>query len=115
MDNQIDFDRINDIILYDVFPSLFVQELIFKQSRIDIKEFYKACTVIGYKTSNSQKELEDMPYYLFNNISVFLNEIIEAENGDGKNSPQSGHQDMMNSAKGMMSQTMSGAKNMLKH
>jgi hypothetical protein len=44
--------------------------------------------LISYKTSNNQSEIEKMPYYVFNNFVAFLNEIIEEENGDNKNSNQ---------------------------
>lgn len=44
-------------------------------------DYYRTSTIISYKTSNNQEIIDNMPYYVFNNFMVYLNEIIEKENG----------------------------------
>ena len=55
-----------------------------------------------------------MPFYVFSNYTIFLNEIIEEENkgqkGDGRDNDPGG---MMSNAQNTMKSTMSGAKNMM--
>lgn len=85
---------------------------VYNQSIIDLSNYYKTCTLISYKTSNNQEQLDKMPFYVFNNFTVYLNEIVEEENkgqsGDGKDS--SG---MMQNANKMMSGHMNSAKSMM--
>lgn len=49
-------------------------------------DFYETCTFISVETSNNQQACEQMPFYIFNNYTKFLTNILEkknkAENGE---------------------------------
>lgn len=88
---------------YGIFSESYLLTYIYRQSIVPQKDFYKTCVLISYKTSNSQSEIEQMPYYVFNNFVAFLNEIIEEENNgtSGENNSAAEHmaetQDMFKS------------------
>lgn len=98
--------------LSGMIKSYFLSKFIYSQSVIDLKSFYKTCTLIAYKTSNNQEQLEKMPYYIFNNFTIYLNEIVDEENkkSGGDDSDASG---MMGNANKMMSSNMASAKSMM--
>lgn len=110
--NKIDLTKVNENLWFSVFPHAFLTHYIFKQSIIDIAEYYKTCVLISYKTANSQQQIDDMPFYVFNNFVVYLNEIIEEENKSENGNGNESGQDMMKSASGMMNSQMANAKNM---
>lgn len=56
----------------------------YKKCKIDLQDFYESCVLLSYKTSNSQTEIEKMPFWKFNNLLIGLNKIIESENGNNK-------------------------------
>lgn len=65
------------------FPSYFD---LYKKCKIDLQDFYESCVLLSYKTSNSQTEIEKMPFWKFNNLMVGLDKILKHENGDNKQS-----------------------------
>ena len=84
---------------------------IYAQSIIDLPNYYKTCTLISYKTSNNQEQLDKMPFYIFNNFTIYLNEIVEEENkGQKGNNDADG---VMGNANKMMQGHMSSAKSMM--
>ncbi len=93
-----------------MIKTYFLSKFIYSQSIIDLNSFYKTCTLIAYKTSNNQEQLDKMPYYIFNNFTTYLNEIVEEEN---KKSGGDGDNDMMGNANKMMSSQMASAKSMM--
>lgn len=105
-DNIINIEDVFFSELYNHIPQLFLNEYIIKQSVIDIPEYYKSCVILSYKTANSQHDIDNMPYWVFNNFIAFLNEILEEE-GKGQNDGSSAndqYQQMMNQSKQMMNQ-----------
>lgn len=98
-------------MIYDKFTYLYLLEYVYRQSIVSVKDYYKTCVTIAYKTSNSQSEIDAMPYYQFNNFVVFLNEIIEeenkgSENGEGENTPKN----MLSSTTKSFSDSMKSAR-----
>lgn len=90
--------------IYDLYP----------KSKIDIDEFYRNCLIISYKTSNSQLECENMAYWKFNNLLVFLDEVLTQEAGeqpaDAENQQGTKFQQQ---AKIQQRQAMNNAKSMM--
>lgn len=81
--------------------------LIYKQSKLDIDKIYESATFISYKTPNSQESIEKMAFYKFNNLLVYIEKIIESENGgkSGENPMDSSQQQfssMMSKSKSYM-------------
>lgn len=70
--------------------------------------------MISYKTSNTQDVIDNMPFYIFNNFVIYLNEIIDEENkkSNGDSNGQDSPNDMMKSASNMMNSQMSTANSM---
>ena len=89
-------------------PHNVLTQLIWKTSRIELKDYYKTCALISYRTCNNQVTLDSLPFYVWNNLGQLLNEILEEENKNenGQNANSSAN-DMyakqMGSAKDMMS------------
>lgn len=109
--NVYNLSKIKESIWYGVFPQSFLLSFIFRQSIISQKDYYKTCVLISYKTSNNQTEIDNMPFYVFNNFISFLNEIIEEENKTNSNdNEQPPGNDMMKSANSMFKNNISAAK-----
>jgi hypothetical protein len=89
--------------IFDFFQYLEINKFIYNNSKISVSDFYKSCCFISYKTSNNQHEIEKMPFYVFNNFNIYLNDILKAENkgsGDSENtSPEDQFNKMQSSAK----------------
>ena len=96
-------------VLRDYYPGIDLLVNIYKQSIINIEDYYQTCTYIAAKTSNNQSEVNKMPFYVFNNHMIYLQKILEAENGDGKG----GSEDSQQSAQKTMASSMSQAKSMM--
>lgn len=94
-----------------MIKTYFLSRFIYSQSAIDLNSYYKTCTLIAYKTSNNQEQLDKMPYYIFNNFTLYLNEIVEEENK--KSGGDNAGNDMMGNANKMMQGHMSSAKSMM--
>lgn len=107
---------INDEILYelnfnDFFKDFDLLSFIYSQSKIDIDLFYETCTMISMKTSNSQSEVYNMPYFVFNNYMIYYNRIIEKENtGNTGGGADASISKTMGEAKTMMKGMTSGFK-----
>ena len=95
-----------------MIKTYFLSKFVYSQSIIDLNSFYKTCTLIAYKTSNNQEQLDKMPYYIFNNFTTFLNEIVEEENKKQGGEEGAGS-DMMGNANKMMQGHMNSAKSMM--
>lgn len=88
-------------------PDFFIK--LYKESKISLEDYERACMVITYKTSDNQDVIDRMPFYRFNNRLIILGEMIESESGDKKNdgsdsdeSPQNQFKETMGNAKSMM-------------
>lgn len=84
---------------------------IYKLSKIDIKEYEKACTLLEYKTGTNQSILDNLEFYRFNNKMIFLNEILEEEN---KNNGNENSEDPNKNPKTIADNMMSKAKTNMK-
>lgn len=99
--------------LFEFFPYHILNQFIYNNSRISVSEFYKACCMISYKTSNNQQAIEKMPFYVFNNFNVYLHEILEAENkgsGGEQGTAEDQYNRMQSQAKSNMKSMQSGFK-----
>ena len=54
---------------------------IYSASIISQEEHYYNCALLSYKTHNSQRDLDNLEYYVFNNLLVYLTKIVDQENG----------------------------------
>lgn len=88
-------------------PDFFIK--LYKESKISLEDYERACMVITYKTSDNQDVIDRMPFYRFNNRLIILGEMLESESGDKKNdgsdsdeSPQNQFKKTMGNAKSMM-------------
>ena len=77
----------------DLYPQALLLSFIYKFSIISIDKYYETSAYISMKTSNSQHDIDKMEFYVFNNYMVYLEKMIEAENGkntgEGENSEAS--------------------------
>lgn len=97
------------------YPKIKLFEFIYKQSIVGQEAYYKTCMFAAYKTSNNQDILERMPYFVFNNSSIFLNEFIDIENkGEGGDGASGAAEDMQATAKNTMNETMGSTKSMMR-
>lgn len=87
---------------------------IYKKSIISVEEFYRNCLIVSYKTANTQYDCERMEYWKFNNMLVFLDEIVSKENGDSPSGDQQQQTDYQRQAKSQQHQAMQSAKSMMK-
>jgi len=97
------FDKPDDIH----FPTI---TDLYQRSKINLEEFYESCVLISYKTSNTQTEIEKMPFWKVNNIIIGLEKIIKSENGDSKennNNNQNEENPYMKQAQQMFNQAKS--------
>lgn len=114
----LDLEEIFFSELYLQIRWLFIVEYIIKQSLVSLEDFYKTCVLISYKTSNSQHDIDNMPYWVFNNFVAYLNEILEEENkenGGGSSNEQYNtamqqHQQMFKQSQSSYKSMMSGMK-----
>lgn len=63
--------------------------------------------MLSYKTSNNQEIINKLPYYQFANMLVFLEEILDIENGkhkktDEDNNQQESVESLMRNARNLM-------------
>lgn len=55
---------------------------IYCRSVIDVESHYKLSALLTYKTSTSEIELAELPYWRFHNLSVYVEELLKQENGE---------------------------------
>lgn len=94
-------------IISSFIPNIDLLRKIYFASIIDIESFHKTCVLISMKTSNTQSECENMPFYVFNNFMVFFNEISEKENNNNKDTDGDSGEAMNKQATEMMSKSKS--------
>lgn len=90
---------------------------IYKSSIISQEEHYYNCALLSYKTHNSQRDLDNLEYYVFNNLTVYLTKIIDLENGakqDNEDNPNEQFESMQRSVSNMQKSMMSNAKSQFK-
>lgn len=92
------------------YPSL---QDIYIRSKIKIEDYYKCCFSISYKSSNNQHIIDELPFWQFNNMAAYLDEIMKKESGK-EESNQNDQGDMYKNAQSMISGTMQSAKSMMK-
>lgn len=93
------------------FPTLID---IYKLSKIDIKEYEKACVLLEYKTGTNQNVLDKLEFYRFNNKMIFLNEILEEENKQNNNGESDENSNPISNTKTMADNMMRNAKSSMK-
>jgi hypothetical protein len=94
----------------DKYKNFDLFSVIYYQSILNRDDYDKTCAWISFKTCNNQQIIDNMPYYVFNNYMVHLNEIIEKENaGNGSSDSDS----MQNNAQKQFSSSMRNAKSMM--
>lgn len=91
----------------DFYPQTTLLCFIYKSSIISIDKYYETSAYISMKTANSQHDVDSMEFYVFNNYMIYLEKMIEAENGKNSNEGESGNtnqqfNDNMKHAKSMM-------------
>lgn len=91
---------------------------IYKASIISQEEHYYNCAILSYKTHNSQQDLDNLEYYVFNNLLVYLTKIVDQENGSKQGEdvgdPQGRFTDMQKNVSNMQKSMMSNAKSQFK-
>ena len=90
---------------------------IYKSSIISQEEHYYNCALLSYKTHNSQRDLDNLEYYVFNNLTVYLTKIIDLENGakqGNEDNPNEQFESMQRSVSNMQKSMMSNAKSQFK-
>lgn len=90
---------------------------IYKSSIISQEEHYYNCALLSYKTHNSQRDLDNLEYYVFNNLTVYLTKIIDLENGakqGNEDNPNEQFESMQRSVSSMQKSMMSNAKSQFK-
>lgn len=100
------FDKPDDIH----FPTI---TDLYQRSKINLEEFYESCVLISYKTSNTQTEIEKMPFWKVNNIIIGLEKIIKSENGDSKENNNNNNQNEENPYMKQAQQMFNQAKSSL--
>ena len=91
--------------LDNIFPYGSLYRLIYNQSIIsDLETHYYHCTKISYHLTISQIDIDQLDYYVYSNMIVFLTRIIEEENkrngaGQEGTDHSSEYKKMMNSNK----------------
>ena len=93
------------------FPVAVILKNIYGQSIVDIEDHYFNCARLSYAVHESQKDIDNLEYYVFNNKLIYISKIIDEQNegqeGDkasetyeGMKSDMKKHQkNMMTSAK----------------
>ena len=90
---------------------------IYKSSIISQEEHYYNCALLSYKTHNSQRDLDNLEYYVFNNLTDKLTKIIDLENGakqGNEDNPNEQFENMQRSVSNMQKSMMSNAKSQFK-
>ena len=92
---------------------------IYRSSIISQEEHYHNCAILTYKTHNSQRDLDNLEYYVFNNLLVYLTKIIDEENGkkEGEEDNQNANDQLTSMQKNisnMQKSMMSNAKSQFK-
>lgn len=90
---------------------------IYKSSIISQEEHYYNCALLSYKTHNSQRDLDNLEYYVFNNLTVYLTKIIDLENGakqGNEDNPNEQFENMQRSVSNMQKSMMSNTKSQFK-
>lgn len=91
-------------------PDFFIK--LYKESKISLEDYERACMVITYKTSDNQDVIDRMPFYRFNNRLIILGEMLESESG--KKNDGDGSSEEQNSPQNQFKETMGNAKSMMK-
>lgn len=89
-------------------PDFFIK--LYKESKISLEDYERACMILTYKTSDNQDVIDRMPFYRFNNRLIILGEMLESESGDKKNDGSDSDESPVNQFK----ETMGNAKSMMK-
>lgn len=51
-----------------------------------MNSYYETCALISSKSSNNQNIIDNLEYYVFNNLMVYFTKIQEKEAGTGEGS-----------------------------
>jgi hypothetical protein len=94
---------------------------IYLHSVIDQENYYQNCAFISSESSNSQKDIENMEFYVFNNYLIYLHKLLEEKNSDGKNkddqeqnNPMGQAAKMQQNASKSFASTLNQSKSLLK-
>lgn len=102
INNKFDFN-------FDKFENNFLV-FVYKNSKINIEDYYETSALISTKTSNNQKIIDNMEFYVFNNFMYFYNKTLEKE---GKENTNGDAKDYMSEAKRMSKSSLSSSKSQL--
>jgi len=68
----------------DTFPLARILQLLYSQSIIEQNDYYETCAKISYYMGNSQRDIDNLEFYVYMNLGIYLANIIEAENNASK-------------------------------
>ena len=96
---------------------------IYLHSKINLDDYYKTCAIIASESSNNQKIIDELEYYVFNNLMVYFKEIAQnkSENNGGtdqENAQLQANNQFSNSirnSKSMLKPNISNLKSFKKH
>ena len=95
------------------FPHAPVLSIIYAQSKISQNDYYETSSRISYYMSISQNELDNLEFYVWSNMGLYLADIIKAEN-EASNGGKGEGQESMEQMKSNYSKQMSSMKNNMK-
>jgi hypothetical protein len=100
----------------DFYPNTNLLHYIYCNSLVDQNIYYETCALISSKTSNNQKDCENMEFYVFNNLMIYLNKIIDAENGtkNGTTDENQNQNNPMQTAQQVFGSSMKQTKSLFK-
>ena len=84
-------------------------KLIYSQSIINLEDHYENCARLSHAVHESQKDIDALEYYVFNNRLIYISKIIDEQNaqtnqeGDTNDQYQSMKNDMQKHQKNMTS------------
>lgn len=85
---------------------------IYRHSIIDIEQYYHDCALISKISSNNQKVLDSLEYYVFRNMITYYKKIQDDENGASNSSDDN---NQLGDVRKMQQNMMSGTGNMFKN
>lgn len=111
LDNE---DQIN-LSYFDRFDKYYPISVILKniyiQSIVDIDDHYFNCARLSYICYESQKDIDNLEYYVFNNKLIYISKIIDEQNeGQDGNKATETYEGMKGDMKKLQKSMMSSSK-----
>lgn len=95
-----------------LFPNYSLLSNIYRHSVIDIEQYYHDCALISKISSNNQKVLDSLEYYVFRNMITYYKKIQDDENGTSNSGDENSQ---IGDVRKMQQNMMSGTGNMFKN